>query len=279
MRFKEMTLEQLKDVERELLEEEDNYSLQVSLYEEMYRKILLLSRKDKEKYSAHLEGVKGLLIKYLVKYGAYLKMVYQKDDYTAEKSLQKVFKYDKENPIVHYRLGFLAYKKSDYKAASSYFYDSLEYNHFYKIKKYQLNNKQKYYAHMYLTNSALHLAASSYKGLEKLSLNKEIDNLPNLEISPFYHYLSQNDSYMEQNAFYQVTGNEKKTCSKEACEDLFDENPLNTMILYFQDRCPQLVFNDKKYFFECGVRGEATIPSSKKWSGGSCNENIYEGFF
>jgi cytochrome c-type biogenesis protein CcmH/NrfG len=38
----------------------------------------------------------------------------QKDDYVAKNSFRKVLKYDKTNPIAHYRLGFLAYKEQQY---------------------------------------------------------------------------------------------------------------------------------------------------------------------
>ncbi|WP_046181388.1 tetratricopeptide repeat protein [Domibacillus tundrae] len=244
MKFHEMSFEELEEYEAELLEKDDNYALHVSFYEEMYRRIYPLARKDKENYSDYLDYVRRFLVDYLIKYGAYLKMVYQKDDYTAESSLQKALKYDKQNPIAHYRLGFLAYKKKNYNKACSYFQDSLEYDRSYTVKEYKLNSDQLYYAHLYLTNSALHIAASSYEELELLPVNDNISHLPNLKISPFYEYLSQNEKYIEENAFYKVTEKEKTTCSRDKCDELFDEREINTLYLYFQDRSIQAAFND-----------------------------------
>ena len=52
-------------------------------------------------------------------------MNHVKDDASAIASLKKAIALDKHNPIAHYRLGFLSYKKQDYVAAVQYFQQAI----------------------------------------------------------------------------------------------------------------------------------------------------------
>jgi Tfp pilus assembly protein PilF len=98
-----------------------------------------------------------MLISYLVRYGTYLKTQYQKDDYAAEHSLKKAIQYDRENPIAHYRLGFLSYKKESYSSALVHFQNATHHQKTYSNNEYRLTNQQVYNAHLYLSNSALYI--------------------------------------------------------------------------------------------------------------------------
>src|SRR5688572_23876156 len=57
-----------------------------------------------------------------------------------------------------YRLGFLSYKHQKYSKAIQYFQTALENQKYSQHKQYQLNSQQEVNAHLYLTNSALHIA-------------------------------------------------------------------------------------------------------------------------
>ncbi|MEK4232856.1 hypothetical protein NSR01_08255 [Anoxybacillus sp. FSL W8-0703] len=75
----------------------------------MYRYLSRCSAEEKEKHG--FEYVKKQLVKYLIRYGTYLKTQLKKDERMAKTAFQKALRYDSGNPVVHYRLGFLAYKE------------------------------------------------------------------------------------------------------------------------------------------------------------------------
>ena len=243
-----MTLEQLEDAEAELWQNEEqedgHYAQLIQIYEEMYKKLRLLDRKDSEQYSTYLQYIKKRLTACYIKYGTYLKMSLVKDDHLAIQSLQKAIHLDRYNPISHYRLGFLSYKKHDYVKALHYFQAATDFQQTYQNREYLLNERQLFNAHLYLTNSALYVANQSYQNMEKLEW-KGSEQLPEYEISPIYEILSQNDHYLLSQAFYQVTKDQVHNCSKEDCDDVIDLPPINTLVLYFHDRKNYLVFNEK----------------------------------
>ncbi|MEH7526701.1 tetratricopeptide repeat protein [Bacillus sp. JJ1503] len=132
MRLTLLSLEELENLELTLQENEPksehgNYSMLIKIYEEMYRRLVPLARKNKEQYGAELYNIKEPLIFYLIKYGTYLKMNNVKDDELARSSLQRALKYDPTNPIAYYRLGFLSYKDTEYRRSVHYFQSTLTY--------------------------------------------------------------------------------------------------------------------------------------------------------
>ena len=110
-------------------------------------------------------------------------MNHVKDDASAIASLKKAITLDKHNPIVHYRLGFLTYKERDYVSAVQYFQKAIDSQLYYQNHEYVLNEQQLFYAHMYLTNSALYVANQSYQDMERLGWS-DVDLLSDYEISP-----------------------------------------------------------------------------------------------
>ncbi|MBB6447788.1 tetratricopeptide repeat protein [Bacillus benzoevorans] len=240
-------MEQLEEYEQELHEmEEPNdgyYSILINIYKEMYKRLISLARKDSDQYGYSLNYTKKLLVSYLITYGTYLKMTNIKDDELAIKSLKEAVKLEHNNPIAHYRLGFLSYKKEDFSNSVQYFQSAIDFHHTYNNPDYQLNKQQMFHAHMYLTNSALHVASRTYQELERLEWGKS-EFLPNYEISPIFKMLSKNDEYLQENAFYKVTRNNVSTCSKEECEELIENNPRDTIVFYFSDRENMLRFNN-----------------------------------
>lgn len=246
MGLKDLSIEQLEEREQELhdnVEQNDGYYSQlVNIYEEMHKRLSPLARKDPERYGGPVNYTKKLLVSYLIKYGTYLKMNNMKDDKLAVNSLKKALRFDPTNPMAHYRLGFLSYKVQDFCDAVQFFQSAIDFQQTYNNRAYLLNEQQLYHAHMYLTNSALHVASHSYKEMEKFEWGK-LEQLPNYELSSIYKIMSHNDEYLQANAFYKVTNNHVSTCSKETCEEIVDHNPPNTMILYFNDRENIVMFN------------------------------------
>ena len=248
MRLKDLSMEQLEDMEQELHQNEEQkdgfYSQLIDIYKEIYNRLISLARKDPEQYSDSLEYTKKRLVSFLIKYGTYIKMNHVKDDHLAMSSLKRAIELDRNNPIAHYRLGFLFYKDRDYTHAVQYFQAALDFQSIYENRDYQLNEQQLFHAHMYLTNSALNVANQSYQQMEQLKW-RDSDQLPNYELSPIYTIMSHNEDYLQANAFYQVTKDGSCNCSKETCEELAENPPRNTLLLYF-DRENYLIFNGKE---------------------------------
>lgn len=246
MRLRDLSLEKLEELEQELHDQEepnDGYYAQlVNIYKEMHRRLIPLAKKDPNQYGHSLQYTKKLLMSYLIKYGTYLKMANVKDDDLAIKSLKEAIHFDPFNPMAHYRLGFLSYKNRDFNSAVQYFQSAIIFHPTYKNTDYFLNEQQMFHAHMYLTNSALQVAGKTYKEMDKLEWG-QTEQLPNYELSPIYKMLSHNDEYLLANAFYKITKQNISTCSKQECENIIDNNPPNTVILYFNDRENIIMFN------------------------------------
>lgn len=244
MSLKNMTLEELEEVEEQLhekeQEEELTYSLypqKIRIYEEMLRKMV------QEQDMTYYDYVEKRLVLHLVHYGTYLKMQYEKSDEAALQCLKRALKYDKYNPIASYRIGFLLYRRGEYKEAMVRFERAIANQKSYQNREYQLSERQLANAHLYLANSALHLAKQTYEQMEQLSFDQH-QALPNYELSPIYESLADNDRYLKENAFYQITPEGTATCSKEACEELITHEPADTLVLYFGDRQITLTFNE-----------------------------------
>jgi hypothetical protein len=73
-----------------------------------------------------------------------------------------------------------------------------------------------------------------------------LEKVPNLEMSPLYEMIKQNESYLEANAFTVITRDEEKKCSKEECEERAEGSLQDILILYFTDRYTLLLYNGKK---------------------------------
>lgn len=246
MRLRDKTLEELEDLEEELTNQEDeqgapNFLMRIDLYKQMYRCLDQLVREKKDEYKSSLEYVKRKLIFHLIEYGSYLKMVDQKDDHLAIHCLKEALKYDRKNPIAAYRLGFLSYKYKNFSNAITYFQNSLGNHQMHPNQQYQLNIQQLVNAHLYLTNSALHIANESYEKMTQLPASRTAD-FPSNEFSPLIKNILDNEQYLQRYAFYKVNRQGRTTCSKTECEEMSDSPPRGTIILYFSDRTISAVF-------------------------------------
>ncbi|WP_066318939.1 lipopolysaccharide assembly protein LapB [Bacillus sp. FJAT-29814] len=247
MSLRDKTLEELEEMEAELSDQEAesgfaNYSMKIDIYKEMVRKLELLIRQRNKEYEDILEYVKRKLVFYLIHYGTYLKTEYQKDDHLAASCLNNVLRYDRTNPIAPYRLGFLSYKNREYAEAIQFFQKALENDKYYPNHNYKLNGQQQLNAHLYLTNSALRVANQAYENMKQLP---DLSDVPKQEFSPLIENILINEQYLQRHAFYLVDETSKTTCSKADCENLVDRPPLDTLLLYFNDRDILMVFEEK----------------------------------
>jgi tetratricopeptide (TPR) repeat protein len=252
-RLSEMSFDELYDEETKLLEELDSggekdwiYSEIVRVYEKIHQNLSRLAAKERKERKVEFEYVTKQLVKYLIKYGTYLKTQLKKDDFTAKNSFKKVLKYDKTNPIAHYRLGFLAYKEQKYAEALYYFEKALQYQNGYPNKRFSLNEQQMYYAHLYLANSALFVAEKTYQSMDKLPDHINKDKVPSAKLSSLYELLKRNETILKTQAFIKVTRSGETYCSKEECDRIIMAPPANTVILYFSDRENVVAFNGEE---------------------------------
>ncbi|AST07071.1 hypothetical protein AF2641_09415 [Anoxybacillus flavithermus] len=238
-RLSQMTIDELYDRKEQLLEELNSdeakdwiYHEIVGVYEEICRRLSRCSIEERKEHG--FEQMKKKLVQYLIHYGTYLKTQLKKDERIAETAFKKVLKYDHGNPIAHYRLGFLAYKKEEYAAAQCYFEKALEYQKGYSDSEFCLNERQLYYAHLYLANSALFVAEKTYRSLEKFPDYISDQEKP-AELSFLHEWLQRNEAILTMQAFTKWTSSGKEYCSKEQCEQVMMDPPKNTVVLYFSD--------------------------------------------
>lgn len=247
MSLRTKSIEELLDIEEELrfsLDEKDgSYYQIIQIYEELLRKI----RADRsEIYTLSLPIIKKKLISYLVHYGTYLKTQHQKNDRAAEDSLKKAIHYDRENPIAHYRLGFLSYKQHSYASAIEYFQKATQFQEFYSQVEYKLSKQQLYNTQLYLSNSALYIAQEAQKRLEDFEGEENLQNAPQLPMSSLFEMIQSNEKYLVENAFTIVTSDGKSRCSKQKCEEIAENSSPFTLILYFSDREEYIIINGKE---------------------------------
>lgn len=246
-RLSMMTLEELEDYEQELNDQEEvtefaSSSNKIQLYKEMYRQVRRLMQGNRDEYEHYLTYITGKLVYQLVHYGSYLKMGTEKDDRTAYSCLKDALNFEPKNPVASYRLGFLSYKERDYVKAASFFHKALEDNQNSK-STYKLTDRQVMNAHLYLANSSLYVAMEAHEGMKELDvgIGKEI---PEYEFSALFRSLQGNEQYLLENAFYKITPEGKNTCSKEQCNEVMDNIPAGTLVLYFNDRTIELGYGE-----------------------------------
>ncbi|PWW32328.1 hypothetical protein DFO73_101592 [Cytobacillus oceanisediminis] len=249
IKIKDLTLDELEELEQDLHENGEKsdygyYMQLVTIYENMYKKLKSLARINGPEYDHSLQNTKKLLVTHLIKFGTYLKMNHFKDDGTAVESLIKAIGLEQKLPIAYYCLGFLSYKHGKYGSAVRYFQQALD-KRLQEDPSYALNQQQKFHAHMYLANSALYVASQTYETMEKLPHTPQ-EQLPNIELSPLFESLSSNEKYLHKHALYKITKKYTETCSKEACEDLYENSEPNELVLYFNDRENILLFNGEE---------------------------------
>lgn len=254
-RLQSMNLDELYDREEQLLDELNSdmakdwiYYEIVELYKKIYRHLLRCSPEEKEEHG--FEYVKKKLVAYLIRYGTYLKTQLMKDDRTAETAFRNALRYDENNPIAHYRLGFLAYKEQQYGEALRYFEKALKYQERYSNREFCLNEQQLYYAHLYLANSALFIAEKTYQSLNRFPGYINDQRVP-AQLSSLHMLLQQSENILVMQAFTKRTPNGKVYGSKEECEQLMMNPPVNTVVVYFSDRENVVAYHGREVCLPC----------------------------
>ena len=248
MRHKKLSIDELLDREEilrlEIASADDpSYYEIIALYKNLYKQI----RVDKTgEYIPSLEKVRRNLIFHLIEYGTFLKTSEYKNEKTAKDSLEDAITIDKRLPIVHYRLGFLAYK-NNYVNALNHFEDALTYQE--EVQdvqdvQYKLNKQQVYNCHLFLANCALFIAEKAQKGIEGLNEFGEISIPTKYEISPFYELIRKNEKYLENHSYVKITNKGSTYCSIEDCEEAFYTE--NTIIIDSSGRKDSVIFNERE---------------------------------
>ncbi|MGD6967415.1 tetratricopeptide repeat protein [Rossellomorea vietnamensis] len=243
MSLEKKSIEELLDLEEELkaemdLKENVSYAKLIRLYETLYRKI---RREPNNEYKASLEKIRQHLIFHLVQYGTYMKTVYRQDDKAAENSLGKALRYEKNLPIVHYRLGFLHYKQRSYTSALLHFDSALRFQMSHGFDKYRLNDQQLHNCHLYLSNCGLFIAKNTQEDLDNLNLNVDMKNVLHYEISPLYRLISENEQYLARHEYCKISLGSNEYCTKQDCEPAREEQ--ETIILDFTEREISVIYN------------------------------------
>ncbi|WP_147533004.1 hypothetical protein [Bacillus marasmi] len=243
--YENKTIDELLDMEQELLDAEEDENngivyMRISIYKALLSKI---SADKTSEYITSLEKIKTKLISYLIQHGTYLKTVYQKDDHAAESTLKDALKYERHLPIVHYRLGFLNYKKRKFTTALIHFENALKIQTRDNNKQYHLNQQQLYYCHLYLANCGLFIAQNAQRSLDELELNVKPNVIQKYETSSLFHLIKHNEALIEKHGYQIITNEGSRYCSLEECEAAFERN--NTMILDLTKRENIISYNQK----------------------------------
>ncbi|UTR10209.1 helix-turn-helix domain-containing protein [Evansella sp. LMS18] len=250
--YQRMTLEELEAMESSVLDkldsEEDwgSFGDVIRFYEAYYGRALNRAKKTRDEFDRASESyIKEKLIRYLVEYGTYMKMIYQKSDKHAEEALIKAVALNPALPIAYYRLGFLAYKKKDYKTAALRFQQTLDDQGRARDNKWQLNDRQLYHAHLYLVNSSLFVAKETNERLKEFP-EGEYEKLA-YDISPLYEWIDENEAKLQRNAFVKRTNEGSEYCSREECDYIYERADLkDCLILYNSDRSYLIRFNNQR---------------------------------
>lgn len=232
--LEELERRALELVERNLENDPSIEQRLIGIYKSMLRQ---MNRQD-----TRYQPIKEKVIDHLIRYGTYMKSSEEKDLHVAEHTLEKVLKYDRSNAIASYRLGFIAYRHKKYSNALKHFENALKYHLLQENGKYRLTEQQQKNAYLYLTNSSLHVAKSTYEKMSKIFSNLP-EKLSDYKFSELYRFLDDNEQYLESHAFIKETKMGVSYCSKEECEELALDNPEGTILLYFNDRNITVHFN------------------------------------
>lgn len=165
----DMSIEELFALEAELRvakDEEKAVSLPalITVEEELYEKI---SADKTGKYQDRLNILKKNLVDLMIRYGPYLKTIYQRDGHAEEKALSQALKFDRGNPYAYYRLGHVAFNRKNYLTSAVHFNNALKSQERRRSAEYILTEQQKYIANLHLSHCALNVALQAQKALEE----------------------------------------------------------------------------------------------------------------
>ncbi|SDJ37832.1 hypothetical protein [Salimicrobium halophilum] len=229
-------IEEIRKAKSHLEDEKGGYHHLIKLYTELRQQL----RKENDRDAAG--DVEDKLIYYLVEYGSYMKMVHEKKDNEAMDALKKALHYDRALPLAYYRLGFLFYRQRRFAEAGNHFSKALEHQE--RAKRFRMNKRQLYYAHLYLINSELHVVHATQQQMEKLELEGKYEPLESAELSNLYERMTTTDKYLENHAFIKRTNEGETFISKEGFDEMVGEEQPGVVYLYFGDRNIEVYYDD-----------------------------------
>ncbi|WP_157100972.1 tetratricopeptide repeat protein [Salisediminibacterium beveridgei] len=220
------TEEQLYEREDALIEKE-NQDLPYPLFHkwiELYEDFFTLYRSD-DHFKDEKEAVRKKLVRYLLEYGLYLKSSLKKEHQLAASQLQKVLKYDKNNPVALYRLGFLHYRENAFHESIRYFNDSLDQSQTHDKQQWPLNDRQSELASLYLLSSMIHLRDQLNPG-NSLTDDSGVEG---------YELATDIEDVISRKEYRAFTKKREWLCNYESCLDEFNQALGTDLLVLFFD--------------------------------------------
>ncbi|SDX88549.1 tetratricopeptide repeat protein [Salimicrobium album] len=229
--------EEIREAKRNLEEEKGGYSRLIALYRELRQQL----RRENDRDLA--EDVEKKLIYYLVEYGSYMKTAHRKDEKSSIDSLKQALHFEDHLPLAHYRLGLLYVQRGRFTEAGSHFSKALEVQG--QAERFPLNERQLYYAHLYLITSEIHVLYDLHEKMGLLSVPGKYEPFSSSDMSWLYEKLQETESYLNTHAFLKITGEKMEFLSKEEAEESLLQKSRGTGHLYFGDETIEIGFDGK----------------------------------
>ncbi|WP_102335302.1 hypothetical protein [Salimicrobium jeotgali] len=230
-------LEEIREAKGNLEEEKGGYSRLIALYRELRQQLRRENDRDLAK------DVEKKLIYYLVEYGPYRKTVYRKEEKAAIDSLKQALHFEDHLPLAHYRLGLLYSRRRRFTEAGSHFSKAVEVQG--RAERFPLNERQLYYAHLYLIASELHVLQDVHEKMNVLSVPGKYEPFSSSDMAGLYEKLQATESYLNDHAFLKITGERKEFLSKEEVEETLLHKKRGTGHLYVGDETIEVGFDGK----------------------------------
>ncbi|SIT00881.1 tetratricopeptide repeat protein [Salimicrobium salexigens] len=227
--------EEIREAKGNLEAEKGGYSRLIALYRELRQQ---LRRENDRDLAADIEKK---LIYYLVEYGPYRKTIYRKDEKEAIDALKQALHFEDHLPLAHYRLGLLYLRRGRFTEAGSHFSKAVEVQG--RAKRFPLNERQLYYAHLYLITSELHVLYDVHEKMNVLSVPGKYEPFSSSDMDRLYEKLQATESYLSNRAFLKITKENEEFLSKGEAEDALSRKELGTGHLYFGDETIEIGFD------------------------------------
>ncbi len=247
MRYRDISLDELEEIEQELhLKEVNDVELlnytKIEIYDAMLTHLSILCKKDKD-YVDYYTYIKNKLISHLLRYESNIYDSFANERMKAEQVLKNVLSYDQTNPVASYRLGCLFYLQKEFSEAASYFQHALDFQKECSNKLFLLNAKQINRAVLYISNCSLHTACQALViGTDQVDSEGQMNEL----FTNFFTQLSSNEGLLKAQAIRKVT---LDGVVFKAVEEIAESNELSskdTLLLYFVEDKAQLYYNGIK---------------------------------
>ncbi|MGM8365798.1 tetratricopeptide repeat protein [Virgibacillus sp. W0181] len=207
--------------------------------ERLLRGRLLDARKSRDREVQ--KEVERLLVQLYVRQGEYFKMSDRPDPRIAEENFKKALQLQRDNPIAHYRLAHVFYRKEAYGQAASHFEKALTGS----ITE-ALNDTQRQLTYMLLVNCGILMAKEALKELEEEDANLYVERDVNDSlIDKYRRELLVNSERALARSYYRLITEEGERIISDHYADEMDGT--GEVLLYKGEEGKFLVFSNERY--------------------------------